>query len=119
MLYLLSYIYHIFIYALCFLVLLHISNSILFDFKFVRERFYFHYLYKIVIMKSSYYKKNICISMICIFMLYERFFNIVFTRHSAGNIWSSICMQDIVKPGLHYLCDQGVIITTITPWCYR
>ena len=74
MLYLLSYIYHIFIYALCFLVLLHISNSILFDFKFVRERFYFHYLYKIVIMKSSYYKKNICISMICIFMLYEPFF---------------------------------------------
>ena len=26
----------------------------------------------------------------------------VFRRHSVGKIWSSICIQDIVKPGLHY-----------------
>ena len=26
----------------------------------------------------------------------------VFTRHSAGKIWSSICIQDNVKLELHY-----------------
>ena len=26
----------------------------------------------------------------------------VFTRYSAGKIWSSICIQDVVKPELHY-----------------
>ena len=26
----------------------------------------------------------------------------VFTRHSAGKSWSSIYIQDIVKPELHY-----------------
>ena len=26
----------------------------------------------------------------------------VFTRYSAGKTWSLICMQDIVKPELHY-----------------
>ena len=31
-----------------------------------------------------------------IFMLYENFYYIVFTRYSAGKIWSSICIQDIV-----------------------
>ena len=30
------------------------------------------------------------------FMLYENFYYIVFTRYSAGKIWSSICIQDIV-----------------------
>ena len=34
-------------------------------------------------------------------MLYESFYCMIFTHHSAGKIWSSICMQDIVKPGLH------------------
>ena len=29
-------------------------------------------------------------------MLYENFYYNVFTRRSAGNIWSSICIQDIV-----------------------
>ena len=29
-------------------------------------------------------------------MLYENFYYIVFTRYSAGKIWSSICIQDIV-----------------------
>ena len=35
-------------------------------------------------------------------MLYEIFYYMVFTRHSAGKIWSSICIQDIVKPELHH-----------------
>ena len=30
------------------------------------------------------------------------FYYMVFTCDSAGKIRSSICMQDIVKPGLHY-----------------
>ena len=34
-------------------------------------------------------------------MLYEIVY-IVFVRYSAGKIWSSICIQDIVKPQLHY-----------------
>ena len=34
-------------------------------------------------------------------MLYEIFYHMVFTRHSAGKIWLSICIQDIVKPELH------------------
>ena len=33
------------------------------------------------------------------FLLYENFYDMVFTRHSAGKIWSSICIQDVV---LHY-----------------
>ena len=35
-------------------------------------------------------------------MLYEIFYYMVFTRYSAGKIWSPICIQDIVKPELHY-----------------
>ena len=35
-------------------------------------------------------------------MLYEIFYYMVFTRHSAGKIWSSICIKDIVKPELHH-----------------
>ena len=30
------------------------------------------------------------------FMLYEHFYYMVFIRHLAGKIWSSICIQDIV-----------------------
>ena len=36
------------------------------------------------------------------FMLYENFYYMIFTGHSAGKIWSSICMQDSVKSALHY-----------------
>ena len=39
--------------------------------------------------------------MIRIFTLYEIFYYMIFTQHSAGKIWSSICMQDIVKLELH------------------
>ena len=35
-------------------------------------------------------------------MLYEIFYHMVFTRYSAGKIWSSICIQDILKAELHY-----------------
>ena len=35
-------------------------------------------------------------------MLYGIFYYMVFTRYSAGKIWSSICMQDILKAELHY-----------------
>ena len=40
--------------------------------------------------------------MIRIFMLYEIFYYMVFTRYSAGKIWLSICVKDIVKPELRY-----------------
>ena len=35
-------------------------------------------------------------------MLYEIFYYMVFTRYLAGKIWSSICIQDIVKSELNY-----------------
>ena len=35
-------------------------------------------------------------------MLYEIFYFMVFTRYSPRKIWSSVYMQDIVKPELHY-----------------
>ena len=35
-------------------------------------------------------------------MLYETFYFMVFTRYSPRKIWSSVYMQDIVKPELHY-----------------
>ena len=38
------------LYIICFLILLYISIFALFDLKFVWSRFYFHYMYKIVIM---------------------------------------------------------------------
>ena len=48
-------------------------------------------------MWNSYYNKNICILMIRIFyVIYEKFYYMVFTRHSAGKILSSICIQSIV-----------------------
>ena len=47
-------------------------------------------------------KKYICILMIRIFMLYENVNYMVFTRYSAAKIWSSFCIQDILKAELHY-----------------
>ena len=35
-------------------------------------------------------------------MLYEIFYYMVLTRHSASKIWSSISIQDIAKPELHH-----------------
>ena len=35
-------------------------------------------------------------------MLYKKFYYMVFTCNSAGKMWSSIFIQDIVKPELNY-----------------
>ena len=48
-------------------------------------------------------------------MLYENFYYGVFTCDSAGKIWSSISMQDNVKPVLHYqiyLTDCNLLLKT-------
>ena len=64
-LYVLLHIYCIFI-CICIFNLLYISVLTLFDFKFM-QCFYFHCIYKIAIIKNSYYNKNTCIQMIRIF----------------------------------------------------
>ena len=51
-------------------------------------------------------------------MLYEIFY-IVFARYSAGKIWSSICIQDIVKPQLHYQINLIRLIDMITRFLYQ
>ena len=51
-------------------------------------------------------------------MLYE-FFYMVFTHYSAGKIWSSICIQDIVKPELHYQINLIRLINMITRFLYQ
>ena len=40
--------------------------------------------------------------MIRIFMLHENINYMVFTRYSAAKIWSSFCIEDILKVELHY-----------------
>ena len=52
-------------------------------------------------------------------MLYEIFHYMVFTRYSAGKIWSSFCIQDIVKPELHYQINLIRLINIITRFMYR
>ena len=47
-------------------------------------------------------------------MIYEIFYYMVFTRYYAGKIWSSICIQDISKPELHYQIILIRLIDTIT-----
>ena len=56
-LYVLLHIYCIFI-CICIFNLLYIPVLTLFDFKFMRQCFYFHYMYKIVIIKNSFYNKK-------------------------------------------------------------
>ena len=63
-------------------------------------------------------------------MLCEIFYYMVFTHFSAGEIWSSICIQDIVKPELHYqisitrflyqicLTDKPSENTARKTWCF-
>ena len=43
----------------------------------------------------------------------------VFTRYSAGKIWSSICMQDILKTELHYQINLIRLINIITHFLYQ
>ena len=52
-------------------------------------------------------------------MLYEIFYYMVFTRYSAGKIWSSICIQDIPKPELHYHINLIRLINIITRFLYQ
>ena len=52
-------------------------------------------------------------------MLYEFFYYMVFTHYSAGKIWSSICIQDIVKPELHYQINLILLINMITRFLYQ
>ena len=47
------------------------------------------------------------------------FYYMVFTRYSAGKIWSSICIQDTVKPDLHYQINLMRLINTITRFLYQ
>ena len=52
-------------------------------------------------------------------MLYEIFYYLVFTRCSAGKIWSPICIEDIVKPELHYQINLIRLINIITRFLYQ
>ena len=52
-------------------------------------------------------------------MIYESFYYMVFTRYYAGEIWSSICIQDIVKPELHYQINLIRLIKVIIRFLYQ
>ena len=52
-------------------------------------------------------------------MMYEVFYNMVFTRYYAGKIWSSICIQHIVKPELHYQINLIRLIKVIIRFLYQ
>ena len=52
-------------------------------------------------------------------MLYEIFYYMVFTRYSAGKIWSLICIHDIVKPELHYQINLIRLTNIITRFLYQ
>ena len=52
-------------------------------------------------------------------MLYEIFYCKIFKCYSAGKIWSSICIQDIVKPELHYQINLIRLINIITRFLYQ
>ena len=43
----------------------------------------------------------------------------VFTRYSAGKVWSSICIQDILKAELHYQTNPIRLINIITRFLYQ
>ena len=52
-------------------------------------------------------------------MIYESFYYMVFTRYYAGEIWSSIFIQDIVKPELHYQINLIRLIQVIIRFLYQ
>ena len=52
-------------------------------------------------------------------MMYEVFYNMVFTRYYAGKIRSSICIQDIVKPELYYQINLIRLIKVIIRFLYQ
>ena len=43
----------------------------------------------------------------------------VFTCYSADKIWSSICMQDIIKAELHYQINLIRLVNIITRFLYQ
>ena len=47
------------------------------------------------------------------------FYYMVFTRYYAGKIWSSICIQDIVKPELYYQINLIRLIKVIIRFLYQ
>ena len=52
-------------------------------------------------------------------MIYESFYYMVFTRYYAGKIWSSICIQDILKPELHDQINLIQLIKVIIRFLYQ
>ena len=52
-------------------------------------------------------------------MLYEIFCYKVFTRYSAGKIWSSICIQGIAKRELHYQINLIRLTNIVTCFLYQ
>ena len=52
-------------------------------------------------------------------MLNKIFYYMIFTSYCAGNIWSSFCIQDIVKPELHYQINLIRLINIITRCLYQ
>ena len=52
-------------------------------------------------------------------MIYEIFYYMVFTRYYIGKICSSICIQDIVKPGLYYQINLIRLMKVITSFLYH
>ena len=104
MLYVFSCIYHIFIFISCFLFLLHILIFILFYFNV------FIFIIRTKLFQCSILITTKYILMIWFFMLYENFY-MIFTGHSAVEMWSSIfinltrvlyqiCLADCSR--LHY-----------------
>ena len=53
------------------------------------------------------------------FLLYEIFYDMVCTRYSADKIWSSICIQDIIKAELHYQINRIRLVNIITRFLYQ
>ena len=67
--------------------------------------FIIYFIYDCCYAKFFLNEEDICVLMIRI--LSEKFYYLVFTRYLAGNIWSTISIQDIVKAELN--CQINLI----------
>ena len=47
------------------------------------------------------------------------FYYMIFTRYSAGKIWSSICTKDLLKAELHYQINLIQLNNIITRFLYQ
>ena len=95
-------LYYIYMHIICFLILLYISIFILFGFITFLFSLYVQNCYNVKFLLQKK-KKILMVRIFCviwIFLLYG--FHKVF---KAGKIWSSICIQDNVKPEVHYQID--------------